>query len=368
MVANTGFSFSNMIFDQCWIKDDKIFFSGDFYPFKTYNEFTENSILAEFLSINLSDDESILKFIRKYGFILNLISTDKLHTTIPVGVHIDDDAIKRIEEDDIEIGVKSVTVTFKNTAAMKLSYDLYVFKNCYTRIKCLVELITGLAIADNSLVLINALFLALSRQPFDLDDNNWKTHALSYDLDAFANDLGNQSCSIQTQISNMLKSKMNSRDDLVFPLLLDILGELEHICTIEAISTETLIIFSRDVNTIIKYLSNETLESLLLFSRELVASEINLNLNNITPIIRPGHSYGFTGSWHIPDLLSSIYLDIYLKQSNSIIYKQCCNPSCGLFFEVNPDNKIKKYCSTRCAQLMAKRKQRERDKENSSGK
>lgn len=365
MVVNNGFKFTNVIFDNCWIDKDDIFFSGDFNYHKIYNTFSEENVLLDFLSIDTNDNDSVLNFIKRYGFILNLMSPDNNNKSVNVGIKISDE---QINEDSIDINGNDVTIKLNyqnNATPFYIYHDMAVFKRSHTRIKSIIELITALKTDNKSNILTHTLFLALDQQPFNLDTIHFsKSYELSYDLDQFASELCGLNKSLQAQINDALESPLDPHDDLVFPFLVELLKELKLICEIVCISDEYFVIFNKDIDSIISELSQNTHNTLKILAREVVRSEINLNLSSVTPILTLDNSNGFYGTWNIPDLLSALYLDIYLKQSSNTIYKKCSNPTCGLFFEVNPDNTVKKYCSTRCGQLMAKRKQREREKSN----
>lgn len=60
-------------------------------------------------------------------------------------------------------------------------------------------------------------------------------------------------------------------------------------------------------------------------------------------------------------LYDAMLMDLYITLSKKSIIRKCANPKCDCFFPcIGHHNKI--YCSTRCAQLVAKRNQRARDK------
>lgn len=365
MVINNGFNFTNAVFENCWIEKDKIMFSGNYNFIKIYNTFSTENVLLDFLSINIENDNSILNFITKYGFILNIISTNNDSSSATVGIHIDDDLI---QEKNIELNGNKVSINLSpmiNKKQFYFTHDLFVFKHYHARIKSTVELMAAIKSKELSTILINTLFLALDQQPLEMDLQYSKSYSLSCDLDFFSSMLNKTSQAKQEQINSALQSLIEPQNDLVFPFFIEILHELKNICRIEAITNEEKIIFNKDIDLITDLLPSQICDSLIILAREIVRSEINLNLTSVTPILTIDNANNFNGTWLIPNLLSALYLDIYLKQSNNTIYKKCNNPTCDLFFEVTPDNTVKKYCSTRCAQLMAKRKQRERDKNHS---
>ena len=72
----------------------------------------------------------------------------------------------------------------------------------------------------------------------------------------------------------------------------------------------------------------------------------------------------FLPNLEISSLMQAMYLELFFKITPYTNLRKCANPTCNAFFEVSRDNSKRMYCSTRCAQLMAKRKQRERERRN----
>ncbi len=64
----------------------------------------------------------------------------------------------------------------------------------------------------------------------------------------------------------------------------------------------------------------------------------------------------------IPSLLETIYIDLFFRYTPFTNFRKCGNPTCNHVFQVSNTNSKKIYCSQRCSLLMAKRKQREREK------
>jgi hypothetical protein len=60
----------------------------------------------------------------------------------------------------------------------------------------------------------------------------------------------------------------------------------------------------------------------------------------------PPNAYKPAPSWHCPDLLSSIYLQLYLWMTSSLPMRRCANPACGTPFLVT--RKDKRVCSHTC--------------------
>ena len=65
----------------------------------------------------------------------------------------------------------------------------------------------------------------------------------------------------------------------------------------------------------------------------------------------------------VRSLWQAINLQLFCKMHPYNGIRKCANPTCRNYFNVPAENKRRIYCSKRCAQLMAKRKQREREKQ-----
>ena len=67
--------------------------------------------------------------------------------------------------------------------------------------------------------------------------------------------------------------------------------------------------------------------------------------------------------WIANNLLSAMYFEIFIAMNNGKNIRKCANKTCSNYFEVYGNDTRKIYCSTKCAQSEAKRKQRRREKE-----
>lgn len=89
-------------------------------------------------------------------------------------------------------------------------------------------------------------------------------------------------------------------------------------------------------------------------------------LNAQTGLITPELHYEdgkLSSDWHITTLLEAMYMELQVTFAPNTQIRKCANPTCNFFFDVGVGNTRKIYCSQRCALLMAKRKQRQRDKQ-----
>lgn len=50
--------------------------------------------------------------------------------------------------------------------------------------------------------------------------------------------------------------------------------------------------------------------------------KLNINLTNARSVLKLNGKTDLSGNWYIPDLLSALYLDVYLKQANITMLKK----------------------------------------------
>lgn len=76
----------------------------------------------------------------------------------------------------------------------------------------------------------------------------------------------------------------------------------------------------------------------------------------------------FRPNLRIKSLIEALYVELFFKITPYTNIRKCANPTCTRFFEVMADNSRKMYCSQSCGLVMAKRKQREREKQKNTPK
>lgn len=98
--------------------------------------------------------------------------------------------------------------------------------------------------------------------------------------------------------------------------------------------------------------NKELIESI---AKKVIKNEINHHVKRIVP------SYNMDelrGSWSFPDLLSAIYYSLFFLNPEFELIKKCENPTCSNYYTILNSNKRKKYCSSRCANAVNQRKYR----------
>ena len=102
-------------------------------------------------------------------------------------------------------------------------------------------------------------------------------------------------------------------------------------------------------------------ERIVNIAKRCLSDFMNAHLDNIRPEVRIEDGE-LTADWNVPTLLQAMYLELQVAFAPNVQVKKCANPTCNYFFDVGVGNTNKIYCSQRCALLMAKRKQRLREK------
>lgn len=70
----------------------------------------------------------------------------------------------------------------------------------------------------------------------------------------------------------------------------------------------------------------------------------------------------FYSSWKCNDLLTVMYVMMFMDVTNNKVIRKCENDTCGKFFEVKGNYKDKIYCDNKCARAQAQREYRKRIK------
>lgn len=170
-------------------------------------------------------------------------------------------------------------------------------------------------------------------------------------------------CKISLLVENfhyVLKT-YNYKYEGIFLNYIDLLSPIIHVTTI-AISDDKIVSTMTSCSEIIQTYSDIDFEVLMRCAREIIESEMRIHVYNVYPNFIVSKE-GYNSGWNFTNLFAALYMKIQLIYLNSRALKKCENPTCNEYFELPSNNTVKKYCSTRCAQLMAKRKQREREKE-----
>jgi len=344
MVINNGFKFSNITGD-CYIENDTLVCEGR-QLVRIYDFAIENKILLDALSVNYERNEDIVCFTQKYGPLLNW-------------------SFSLISESDFgKLDKKFEHGSFEELKRKQFGrFDINLFRNIFARLQNLVNLISAYK-QENILSMLRYCLLLLLSPPAQTVDENHQNATVDFSED-FTMSKGIEGDkplldAIRDFINTSNVSCVNQYD-LEISFFMELLSNIYTICNNNSISVENIIDCKTDINELPAIQNPDFKNILHTCAGIVIADEINFVVCDVKPYFRVLNN-DFKGDWIIPDLLSAIYMDIFLKNANSVLLKRCENPTCGEYFETTIENTTKKYCSARCAQLMAKRKQREREK------
>lgn len=347
MVINDAFTFTNQV-REYYLETKTTQYGEPCPPFSIIKstgparsivyDFENHKALIEILSINSSDEQAIFNYISKYGWLFT-------------------------EEDEVD----HVNESFES------AIDINDAAAIIASLQSIVNLISAFQTNNSIDMITNVVVLMLSEVWVDDYDLLYSSFN-QYFYDQYRN-LGyfglSRSDSTELNLSKKIDYIVNLPDDErrvswdrdpKFGQCLSLLNIINKVFNIDILAEHGRDAFCSNVSNCINSFPLDAynlLNSICIYTLE---NEMNSVLNNINPCIKITFSRKVSGDWNIPDLLSALYLDIYLSYSSDKIFKKCSNPTCNQFFEVEPGNTRKKYCSTHCAQLMAKRKQREREK------
>lgn len=337
MVINDGFVFTNQV-REYYLETKESQNGENFSSFNiikstgsiknvTYN-LSDHAALIDILSVNISDDRAILNYISKYGpLFLDEAETD---------------------------------------GASEEVIDISHIKSIVFLLQCLVNLITSLQNQDDIGMIVNVSLLLLTKTPFDeryaVCFRRWFNDQIK-DNYVSVSDEPNLKQSID-YIIKLLNSK-SKKIWLYLPeydYCISLINYINNYFDVKFIEQHNLHGFRTNIINNISTFPREALDILKSVCIYATETELNNALYYINPRIKVMSNGKLTGDWYISNLYIALCLDIYLSFASDKTFRKCSNPTCNKYFEVDPGDTRKKYCSTRCAQLMAKRKQREREK------
>lgn len=385
MVVNKGFSFSNMV-GLYGIKEVPArypkytgptemviveLYPGKLTPIYSNNSYEEGSIAYEFAAIDTTDLQAIADFCTKYG----LLSSDRLirNTTndyifMKTTKTIFSEAVPNYEPDETYVNIFTQEVlTMRNLLYLKASLDKNDSVGILNALLSILLCYTTKAEVENDSEterFTYYLYLYIQRKEkeealtiskpelFDSYVRNFLKE-LTFFVNATAGEWWLHGTFDKSELTDMMHCTWQNYHDIL-SLLLDKVS----ISTNADISNLS---FSEP-------LTNELIEDAGITFEMLQRAAITCMsdiFNSQTCLITPDLQYSnnrLSSDWNISSLLEAMYMELLVTFTPNTQVKKCANPTCNSFFDVGKGNERKIYCSQRCALLMAKRKQRERDK------
>lgn len=387
MVVNRGFSFSNIV-GMYAIKDKKsdymirdtdliisAIYPGNLKKLYSQNSYEEGSLAYEFSSIDTDNVEEIIRFCNKYGLLYsNRLIANKTNNYIFLKTYksIFSEAVPDFMPDELALDtfIEEV-ITMRRLINLKVALDANDSVDILTHLLSLLLCYTEKTRepGNTETECFNSLFYEYIRQNYDVHLVCIMKQEDVYedDLNDFLSDLNKYAHADKADRWLQLPLKLEEykyMNNCTWQNYHDIITNLLKEVSISSNDELSEIYFS-------KPLSKELLSSCgitdIMLQRAAVtclADHFNSQTMLITPELRYENEQ-LTSDWKITSLLEAMYMELAVSFAPNTQIKKCANPTCNNFFDVGIGNSRKIYCSSRCAMLMAKRKQRERDKQKS---
>ena len=385
MVVNKGFSFSNMV-GLYGIKEVPARYPKytgstemvivELYPGKltqlySNNSYEEGSIAYEFAAIDTTNSQEIIDFCTKYG----MLSSDRLirntsndYIFLKTTKTIFSEVVPNYEPDETYVNIfTQEVITMRNLLQLKASLDTNDSVGILNSLLSMLLCYTTKAEIENDseterFTYYLYLFIqrkekeeALTIAEPELFDSYVRDflNELSFYINASAGEWWLHGTFDKTELTDMMHCTWQNYHDIL-SLLLDKIS-------ISANSDISHLSFSKPLTS--ELISEAGITSEML-NRAAVTCMSDI-INSQTYLITPNLQYDngkLSSDWNISSLLEAMYMELLVTFTPNTQVKKCANPTCNNFFDVGKGNERKIYCSQRCALLMAKRKQRERDK------
>ncbi len=345
------------------------------------------SVALKFASIDINDDESILKFCREYGSLWpDQTDEDEVDNNDYLFEHQHKDYYqknllldRRIQVEKHDINRSFPLIAFQiSVISIRKILDLSAAianKDILTIIKCLIwfcfgyydfydddELVPATEFERINYYFRETMYSYIYDEELDVANLDYFSDAISIFLDELASDLKNiekrnldpdhpynygvNHYDLYNKTWNYFYCLMRNVIEHSRIVRIDLLGD---VVFEKELSNNDMADICLDKETIVNlgkaFLSNHFSDQMFRIRPELIIEDGRM-----------------VQELRIPSLMEAIYIDLYFRYTPYTNFRKCCNPTCNTVFQVSNTNSKKKYCSDKCSLLMAKRKQRERER------
>lgn len=383
MIVNKGFSFSNIVGKYAITADKaqmnsrtednliiQTIYPGNLKKLYSYNSYDDGSIAYEFAAIDINDLDDIISFCNKYGLILS-------------------NRLKANVTNDY-IFFSSNKIDFSEVVPAS-QYDyiyLHNFRREVTIMNCLLGLKSALD-ADDAVEIVKNIvpvLIAYTNKtcvPFDTETENFNYYFYRF----MKGNNENNRYYLKDEYYHIHKAVLdylNSLDDYVVTVSMygdeyienrgyssifhstwqayhGLLSKLLSVTDVLTDCNGENIEYSVPITDELLDKADITNEKLKIYAAICISDLMNSQTRFITPVLNLENG-SLISDWQISSLLEAMYMELMVTFSPNTQIKKCANPTCNFHFDVGIGNNRKIYCSRECAQLMAKRKQRFRDK------
>lgn len=379
MVVNRGFSFSNIvgIYTIQPAADGgedyiKALYPGSVKPIYSFNSYEEGSVAYEFASIDTGAYEQILQFCSKYG----LLYSDRLERNRK-NDYIFSKQYKSVfseEQPDYTCDKLYVSTFIREVITMRHFLGLKAAIDS----KNLVEIMLNIAKillsfndkthipSDTEAEQFNQQFYLFIKRRFRKDPNNFhfQNEDISDVLSAFIkelNDYRKVTSAVEKKFLFDSSEKFENIHHSMWQSICSLFTSLLSVTQILSDEEGQNIHFEGPISEQQLIEAGITLDQATQLGNACISDVMNSQTSNVTPELRC-ETGKLLADWHITTLLEAMYMELQVTFSPNTMIKKCANPTCNYYFDVGIGNSKKIYCSQRCALLMAKRKQRARNK------
>lgn len=385
MVVNKGFSFNNIVGIYGFFQEDgetviKAVYPGRLKNLYSQNSYEEGSIAYEFAAIDPSNEQEILDFCNKYGLLYsNRLEKNKTNDYMFFKTYksVFSEVVPDYTPDVLPIAtLQREIITMQRFLRLKSAVDS---SDYITMVITLAEIL--LCYTDRSHVPTNTETERFNRffytflkyhvsiakdgpeyRPEYLTDDCFDIHAATVGYLEELNDYVHMTSDSEIEYYFGNVRRYDDMFHCTWEAYHDVLRSITDISHISTDIEGRFLHFSPDIEW--STLSNEISEKRIISAANACLSDM---MNAQTSLISPELRYEndqLTADWHITSLLEAMYMELQVTFTPNTQIRRCNNPTCNYYFDVGKGNTKKIYCSQRCALLMAKRKQRQREKEN----
>ena len=395
MIPYTEFSFSNII-GKCLIKKEVRGNDGTSYievdkkeypksvgeykhyiieqatedsivPIYPHNTISDVSVLMEYIAVDTTRPDSILSFCNKYGMPHN----------IKYSVRDDHDYI--FNSTSIEQSIFEADLTLPFNEPFRLSISLFKMAESISSLRRIVSLYSALNTKDYLTIIDVVLYALVNDHKHDAVFNKNSLGVFNYYFREYVDDTRLPPMTKNEQVLSFLdeieqdtletETMPQYSGDYSYPqhkhklwqAIIVFLRQILNKYQIQEFSNDYHVIYDKEL--IISEIINDEYpeEDFILLSNAIFLDLMNVELQDIHPEFIVIDSQ-LVPNWRISSLEQAMAAELFTIINPFSQIKKCANPTCNHFFSTSTDNSRKIYCSTSCAQLMAKRKQRAREK------
>ena len=345
-------------------------FPGSLKKLYSQNSYDDGSIAYEFAAINVDSNDEILSFCNKYGLLLsNRIKANVTNDYIFYKANkVPFNDVSTNAKDDVLYlhNFRREVLIMRHLLGLKAASDN---KDAVEMIKHIVTIL--LAYTNNSCVPFdtetenfNYYFYRFIKE--NNEDNKYYFEGHYFHIQEAAIDYLNNFEEYITIVCNYNENYQGDFDSSgvfhsIWQIYHTILSKLLTVTKIQTDYNGEELHFTTPITVDLLNSVDLSMEKLKIASNVCISDLLNAQTRFVTPILRYEDEQ-LIADWQITSLLEAMYMEILVSFSPNTQIKKCANPTCNFYFDVGVGNNRKIYCSPRCASLMAKRKQRERDK------